>query len=192
MRLLGICGSARRGGVSQKTLEACLSAAEDQGWEVQLFSAAAGENLSGCRGCFACEKTGECVQKGDLVSRFYEEIVPQSNAILVVSPVYFMGIPWNLKRLIDRAQLHYARRMRADGHYPVHGFSGFVIVSGTASRKTLRGPRLVLRSFLKEIGYPCEFEAWLDAYESDKAPLEARLSRIAAELTEFLSSREIS
>ena len=186
MRLLGIGGSARRNGVSAKTLEACLQTASEAGWETESFYVA-GQDLSGCRGCFACEKTGECVQKGDLISQFYERMIPGSDVIIVSSPVYFMGVPWSLKRLIDRAQLHYARRMRNGGEYPEHGVSGLVLVSGTAPRKSLRGPRLVLRSFLKEIGYPCEFEGWVDAHEGDSRPIQERITEIRASFSAFLS-----
>lgn len=189
MKLLGIGGSARRNGVSEKVLRAFLETASEQQWETESIYVSE-PDLSGCRGCFACEKTGECVQKGDAVSRIYEAVVPGSDIILVSCPVYFMGIPWPLKRLIDRAQLLYARRMRGDGTYPERGISGFVLVSGTAPRKSLRGPRLVLRSFLKELGYPCEFEGWVDAWETDGRPVEKRIEEIRASFSTFLAEHQ--
>lgn len=188
MRLLGICGSARPHGVSETVLQECLKAARTAGWRTDAVFVAVPE-LAGCRGCLVCDQNGRCVMAGDAVSELLDTVIPAQQALLVVTPVYFMGIPWCLKRVVDRAQVYYARRMRAGGDYPERGFSGAVIVSGTAPRRRLAGPRLVLRAFLKEVGFPCQFEGWLDTYETGRQPLDRRLARLARGFGDFLAHR---
>jgi len=187
MKLLGVGGSAREVGVSGRLLDACLGVAEKGGWETVKYLVA-GRDIAGCRGCLACEKTGRCVLSGDEAWRFYEEVVPGTDAVLMVSPVYFMGVPWSLKRLVDRAQVLYSRRVRG-GRYPERGFSALILVSGTAERGSLAGPRRVLRSFLRELGYPCEYEGWLDAYEARPEALPERVAGLSEDFGRFLGRK---
>ena len=105
--LLGIAGSPRRGGNSDRLLSACLDAAESAGARTQRI-VAADLAVGPCRGCNACSKTGECIQR-DAMTEVYHSI-DRAAGILVASPVFFAGVPAQLKALIDRLQPYWARR----------------------------------------------------------------------------------
>lgn len=105
--ILGIAGSPRRHGNSDRLLEAALAGAREAGAEVRtLVAAEAG--LKHCLGCNACSLTGECIQRDG--GRAVYSAIDDADAIVVASPVYFASVPGALKVLIDRMQPYWARR----------------------------------------------------------------------------------
>jgi multimeric flavodoxin WrbA len=107
VRVLGIAGSPRRHGNSERLLEAALDGARAAGAEVDELVVVA-EGIAPCNGCNACSVTGECT----LVDRM-RDVYPQldaADAIIVASPVYFATVPAVLKALYDRCQPYWARR----------------------------------------------------------------------------------
>jgi len=125
--LLGIAGSPRRGGNSDRLLAACLEAAESRGVRTQRI-AAADPAISPCRGCNACSKTGECIQR-DAMGEVYRAI-DAADGILVASPVFFAGVPAQLKALIDRLQPYWARRFVLGEPLERRRPGGIVLVRG--------------------------------------------------------------
>jgi NAD(P)H-dependent FMN reductase len=105
--VLGIAGSPRRHGNSDRLLEAALAGARDAGAETQLFVASAAV-MRPCTGCNSCALTGECVLH-DGGSAFYAAL-DRADALIVASPVYFATVPAVLKIAIDRLQPYWARR----------------------------------------------------------------------------------
>lgn len=105
--VLGIKGSPRRRGNTDRLLDAALEAAEAAGAETRVLVASASDVLP-CLGCNACARTGECVQR-DEGAAFYAAL-DGADAIIVASPVYFAGVPSGLKTVIDRLQPYWARR----------------------------------------------------------------------------------
>ena len=107
VRVLGIAGSPRRDGNSDRLLEAALTAVEDLGATVDRLVVAE-EAIAPCRGCNACSLTGTCVVS-DRMSGIYPRL-DAADAILVASPVYFATVPAVLKALYDRCQPYWARK----------------------------------------------------------------------------------
>jgi multimeric flavodoxin WrbA len=106
-RLLGIAGSPRRDGSSDRLLDACLAGAEESGATVdRLVVATAG--ISPCRGCNACSADGRCVVADGMQAAY--SLLDAADAIVVASPVYFATVPAVLKALYDRCQPYWARR----------------------------------------------------------------------------------
>lgn len=104
--VLGIAGSPRRFGNSDRLLDAALAGAREAGAEVRtLVASEAG--LKHCLGCNACSLTGECIQH-DGGPALYATI-DAADAVVIASPVYFAGVPGVLKVLIDRMQPYWAR-----------------------------------------------------------------------------------
>lgn len=104
--VLGIAGSPRRFGNSDRLLEAALAGAREAGAETRtLVAAEAG--IRHCLGCNACSIDGECIQH-DGGPALYQAI-DAADAIIVATPVYFAGVPGVLKALIDRMQPYWAR-----------------------------------------------------------------------------------
>lgn len=104
--VLGIAGSPRRHGNSDRLLTAALDGAREAGAEVRTL-VAADVALKHCLGCNACSLAGECIQH-DGGPAVYESI-DAADAIIVASPVYFAGVPSVLKALLDRMQPYWAR-----------------------------------------------------------------------------------
>lgn len=60
----------------------------------------AGQDIRFCEGCFACGKTGKCVQKDDA-----ERIVKRmatADVLVFATPVYFFEMSGQMKTLLDR------------------------------------------------------------------------------------------
>lgn len=104
--ILGIAGSPRRHGNSERLLDACLAAVVDTGAEARKL-AVVEYGIRPCQGCNACSLTGECVLR-DRMAEVYP-LLDAAGAIVVSSPVYFATVPAILKALYDRCQPYWAR-----------------------------------------------------------------------------------
>ncbi|MEW6410467.1 MAG: flavodoxin family protein [Nitrospirota bacterium] len=107
MNIIGLAGSPRRGGNTEILLDESLLGAASNG--------ATGEkiivselNISPCRSCNKCLKTGECVIKDDM-QILYRKFM-DTDRIIVASPIYFQGVTAQIKALIDRCQALWSRR----------------------------------------------------------------------------------
>lgn len=54
-----------------------------------------------CRGCYACVTEGECRIRDDI--HFLIDRIVSADALIIASPVYFLGTHASVKRLLDRA-----------------------------------------------------------------------------------------
>ncbi|WFD09190.1 flavodoxin family protein [Tepidibacter hydrothermalis] len=61
-----------------------------------------------CNACGYCDKTGVC-HKTDDMSHMYKKF-DESDGTILISPVYFDGVPAKLKSLIDRTQSFFASK----------------------------------------------------------------------------------
>jgi len=106
-RILGIAGSPRRHGNSDRLLDACLEGARGAGADTDLL-VVADAGIAPCRGCNACSSTGECVVRDGVQAAY--ALIDAADAIVIASPVYFATVPAVLKALYDRCQQYWARR----------------------------------------------------------------------------------
>lgn len=102
IRVLGICGSPRKGN-SYFLLNKAIEGAKSVGGkkvETESYSLR-GKTFEPCRACSSCGKNnGRCAIKDD-----FEELREKwlaADAILYSVPIYHMGIPGQLKCFIDR------------------------------------------------------------------------------------------
>lgn len=103
MRVVGVSGSARKGGNTARLLEAVFEPLRDAGIECELIELA-GKRVQGCTACGRCRETQDrrCHGRDD----FGNEVIARledADAILLGSPVYFADITSEMKALIDRA-----------------------------------------------------------------------------------------
>ena len=106
-RVLGIAGSPRRHGNSDRLLDECLAAARAAGAQTDLL-VVSGAGIAPCRGCNLCSRDGKCVVRDGM-----QDVYPRldtADAIVIASPVYFATVPAVLKALYDRCQPYWARR----------------------------------------------------------------------------------
>lgn len=107
--VLGILGSARRRGNSGTLLEEALAGAREAGARTRILWPG-GMSFAPCRACDLCSRDGECVIRDGAWEAY--RLLAEAAAVVVVTPIYFGGIPAQLKALIDRGQALYFRKYR--------------------------------------------------------------------------------
>jgi multimeric flavodoxin WrbA len=95
-----LSGSPRKGGTTDRLVDALLTGAKEAGKSVSLFRVA-DLKIGGCLGCNHCfEEQGVCVQKDDMLPIL--DALRKADAIVLASPVYYFGVTAQLKLAIDR------------------------------------------------------------------------------------------
>jgi hypothetical protein len=145
--VLGLAGSARRGGNTETLLDWCLGAAREAGAVVVKF-ALCDLNLHGCRGCDACRKDGVCIQK-DEMELLYPHL-RRADSIVIAAPTYFQGMPAVPKMVVDRCQpfwnLKYTLKQAIKEPGKPERLGAFLSCSGTTSTHAFDGSRLIIRT----------------------------------------------
>ncbi|MEM2569703.1 MAG: flavodoxin family protein [Candidatus Bathyarchaeia archaeon] len=112
MKVLGIIGSARKGGNTEILVSECLKSAESRGAKTS-FLRLSELKISPCNGCGLCEKDGECGIEDDM-QKVYQELLG-ADGIIVGSPVYFWTVSSYVKIFMDRTYaLRYPTRRLKD------------------------------------------------------------------------------
>lgn len=106
--VLGIYGSPRKGGNTDRLLDRALAGAEDAGAAVRRVYAR-DLRMSGCLECGGCDKTGKCVVKDDMQSVY--PLLEKAEVIILASPIFFYAVTAQAKALIDRSQAMWSRRL---------------------------------------------------------------------------------
>jgi len=99
MKIIGIEGSPRKNGNTEKLVKKILAGVEEAGGKTE-FLKLADLSIKFCQGCGSCRATGECVIKDDM-DRVIEAI-QQSDAIVLGSPVYAWQVSGTTKVFMDR------------------------------------------------------------------------------------------
>jgi multimeric flavodoxin WrbA len=107
VRVLGIGGSSRRGSNSDLLLKEAMAGATSAGAETRVLYVTE-LNIMPCNHCDACLGSGACPFQDDM-QKVYREL-EQADRLILASPIHFMGLPSQLKALIDRAQALWARK----------------------------------------------------------------------------------
>jgi len=148
MKVLGIYGSARKGGNSDQLLDKALEGARSSGAET-LSVYARDLKMSGCLACNGCEKTGKCIVKDDMQSVY--PLFEWADIIFLASPIYFYGLSGQVKLIIDRAQAMWAKRFLekdAEARKRYDSGKGYLIAVGATRGKNLfDGSQLTARYF---------------------------------------------
>lgn len=103
MKVIGICGSPRKGNTETLLIEA-LNGAKEMRVDTELILLR-DKNIKFCDGCLSCDDTGECHIK-DNMQEIYKELT-QSDAIIFGSPTYYNNVTGLFKNLIDRTNVFY-------------------------------------------------------------------------------------
>lgn len=113
-KVLIISSSPRKGGNSEKLVQEFERGAKEAGHEVETIYLRE-HPVAPCIGCYACQKTGHCVQKDE-----GEAIVRKmlaADVIVFATPVYFYGPSAQIKALIDRSVVVYPTITGKDYYY---------------------------------------------------------------------------
>jgi len=107
MKVLGITGSPRRGGNTDRLLAEVLRGAASRGAEVRTI-VLNDLKITPCQHCDACLEAGRCRIMDDMPTVYSE--LEQADSIVLASPIHFMGVTAQAKAMIDRCQCLWARK----------------------------------------------------------------------------------
>lgn len=103
MKILGICGSPRKGN-TEFMLKTVLDAAKSKGAETELILLRE-KKIKHCKGCLSCDKKKACVIKDDM-QQIYKKL-EKADLVVIGTPNYFENVPGLLKDFIDRTNPYY-------------------------------------------------------------------------------------
>jgi len=99
MKILGLEGSPRENGNTEKLVKTILQSARENGAETKFYKLTK-MNISLCLGCFNCRETGTCVTDDDM--QLLHEEIQASDVIILGSPVYMWQVSGQTKLFMDR------------------------------------------------------------------------------------------
>ena len=150
--VLGLAGSPRRRGNTALLLDRALEGAVAAGAAVQRVELAR-LRIVPCIACNGCHQEGVCVVRDD-----YQTVFPQllaADALILASPIYFLGVTAWAKAFIDRCQCLWVRKYIL--HRPLPPTSDgrprrAAFLSTAGSRRTpFEGVRATVRAWLQTL-----------------------------------------
>lgn len=152
VRVLGIFGSPRKGGNTERLLEEALKGAEQAGAMVDRLRLA-DLNISPCRECHGCDLTGQCIIQDDMLNVFPKLL--EADILILASPIFFYGITAWAKALVDRSQSLWVKKyllkelsLSKEGRKR-KGF--FISVGATQGQRLFEGSILTVKYFFDAI-----------------------------------------
>jgi multimeric flavodoxin WrbA len=104
------------------------------------------KNISPCRECCNCSKTGECIIPDDM-QEIYKLLI-EADFIAVASPVFFTTVSAYLKAVIDRSQRFWVLKYEHNKKIIKKTRRGiFISTSGSGSKDIFKCSIKVIRSF---------------------------------------------
>ena len=86
---------------------------EIAGNSVELFSVS-DLAVHGCIGCDSCKAEGVCIYQDD--AQKVQAALDEVDAVLIIAPIYFAGVPSQMKALLDRFQPYFWKRQDYVAH----------------------------------------------------------------------------
>lgn len=173
MKVLGILGSPCLDGNTAQLLDAVLEGARISGADVERLDLAR-MKINPCMECRECDSGSGCIQKTDEMPRIYRAI-REVDAIVIASPIFFMGVTSQTKAMIDRCQCFwtekYVNKVRFyDGKRRPKGL--FVSCAGSNKPIVFEPAKHVVKAFFAAIDYDYVGEVLL--LHTDDPGLEPR------------------
>jgi arsenite transporter/arsenate reductase (thioredoxin) len=151
MLILGLQGSPRKKGNTNFLLSTFLQAAEQRGATTRVIPVAE-RNILPCKEYVVCEKKGTCPIDDDMAGEIYG-LLRQAEVVVLASPIFFYNMTSQLKALVDRCQVFWARKYRLKLGDPLKATRRGYLLSVAATRgKTLfDGLQLTTKYFFDAI-----------------------------------------
>lgn len=108
MKVILINGSPHEKGSTYTALEQVARGLREHGVETRIIHIGT-HDIPGCKGCFACRKTGKCVVCDD-VNTLAEQLA-EADGMILGSPVYFASPNASLLALLDRLYAAHGRKL---------------------------------------------------------------------------------
>lgn len=173
MKVLGIMGSPCVRGNTADLLEAALTGARSADAEVERIDLAR-LKLNPCLECRQCDSRGSCVHDKDEMAAIYSRI-RKVDAIVLASPIFFMGVTSQTKAMIDRCQCFWVERYVLgrrvyEGRRRPKGL--FISCAGSPRPIVFEPAKHVVKAFFAAIDYEYVGEVLLE--HTDDPQLEPR------------------
>jgi hypothetical protein len=152
VKVLGIAGSPRRGGNTDRLLKAAMDGAASQGAEVKTIVLCE-LKFEGCRNCGGCDLTGQCIVDDDM--QLVHKKLRATDRIILASPIFFMGVSSQTKAMIDRCQALWVMKyclkqpVATNGGRERRGI--FLSVGGRGDVGLFDGARATVKSFFATV-----------------------------------------
>ena len=121
MKVLVINRSPRANGNSDLLCDEFIRGAEEAGNQVEKISLREKE-IFPCKACYACFRTGSCVQKDDMAEIL--EKAEKADVLLLATPTYFLTMSGQMKVMIDRLLPKWQGLGEKDAYVIVTGHDG--------------------------------------------------------------------
>ncbi len=164
--VLAIAGSPRKGGNSDILLDSFLEGARSGGHDIEKVYIADKE-ITPCDEKNTCYKAGICHIKDDMQDMYTKLL--EADYLVVATPVFFMGVPAQLKAMIDRCQALWAKRfilkkpLRGDGKER----RAFLLVSsGLKKKEVFAGAQQTVKAFFYILGYKYKGEVLAEGIDN--------------------------
>jgi len=150
-KIAAIYGSPRKDGNTAILMDQFLKGVEEREdypeAEVEIKKILVSSlDISPCRECCSCSKTGECIILDDMQDVY--KILLGADFIAVASPIFFTTVSGYLKALIDRCQRLWVLKYEHNKRIVKKARNGiFISTSGSGSRTIFECSRKVIRSF---------------------------------------------
>jgi len=148
--VLGIAGSPRRGGNTDILLEEVLKGAASRGARTKKVKLSR-LKIAPCDHSDYCLKAGKCSIKDDMQS-IYDDM-EEADVIVLASPIQFMTVTAEMKAMIDRCQMFWARKYVLNqsplGEKPRKGL--FIAVGGTKFAKLFEPAQVTIKSLFNTL-----------------------------------------
>ena len=197
MLVVGLQGSPRKKGNTNFLLATFMEAAEKKGARTHTVDVTK-KNVVPCKEYTVCEKKGLCPIDDDVKDEIYP-LLRRADVVVVATPIFFYNMTAQLKAVIDRCQMFWARKYRLKLKDPGATMRrGFLLSAGATKGKNLfEGLQLTTQYFFDAIG--AKFEGSL-TYRGIEGPrdmvsypgvLEDVAQAVDSTLTPFLGRKKV-
>jgi len=150
MKIVALCGSARRGGNTDLLIEEVLAGAKEYGADTEKLYLT-DFIIKPCTGCILCKQQVACSQEDDY--NLLLETIKSASAVVIGSPVYMGQVTGQTKLFLDRLyQLRRAdRSLKFDGS---HIRGAVVVTCGSPSQEHPQAAVSALRFLFRFLDQP--------------------------------------
>lgn len=182
MKALGIQGSPCMNGNTSALLEAALKGAREAGADTERLDLVR-MDINPCMACHQCDSHNSCRRHKDDMSSIYKRI-REVDAIVLASPIFFMGVTAQTKAMIDRCQCFwiekYVDKIRFyDGRRRPRGL--FVSCAGSPKQVVFEPAIHVVKAFFAAIDYQYSGEVLLGHTDDSALPARKKSALLEAE-----------
>jgi len=149
MLVLGFQGSPRKKGNTSFLLTNFMQAVEKLGAQTRIIEVAR-KNIIPCKEFVVCERKGYCPIDDDVKNEIYP-LIRQAEVVVLATPIFFFNMTAQLKAVVDRCQLFWARKYKLKLSDPAKK-RGFLLAVGASKGKSLfEGLQLTTKYFFDAI-----------------------------------------